>query len=130
MEADASTSAAPVASLEDPIALRTSAAGRESGKSWKSTRAATRRTQMPKSLKSKSWESRVAQRTQDEATKKLAKELKDEKQADRDRKRQITQDRKKVKEEKLRLESMAAKLSAKKIARMKKRAGRSKKVNG
>ncbi|KZT55922.1 hypothetical protein CALCODRAFT_509780 [Calocera cornea HHB12733] len=115
---------------DEGIALRTSAAGRESGKSWKSTRAATRRTQMPKSLKSKSWEARVAQRSEEDAVKKLARELQEEKQADKDRKRQITQDRRKAKEEKLRLESMAAKLSAKKIARMKKRAGRSKKVKG
>jgi len=85
---------------------------------------------MPKSLKSKSWETRVAERTQDEATKKLAKEMQDEKQAEIDRKRQVMLDRRKAKEEKARIEALAAKLSAKKIARMKKRAGRSKKVNG
>jgi len=72
----------------------------------------------------------LALRTQEEATKKLAKELKDEKQADIDRKKQITLERKKIKEEKERLEGLAAKLSAKKMARLKKRAGRSKKVKG
>ncbi|EJU01936.1 hypothetical protein DACRYDRAFT_116350 [Dacryopinax primogenitus] len=128
MEAEASTSAIVPQDTDTAIPLRASAGGRESGKLWKSTRAATRRTQMPKSLKSKSWEARVAERTQEEATRKIAKEMRDEKQAEADRKREVLRERRKVKEEKARLEAMAAKLSAKKLARMKKRAGRSKTV--
>ncbi|KAG9100325.1 hypothetical protein FS749_015625 [Ceratobasidium sp. UAMH 11750] len=64
------------------------------------------------------------------AVKKLHRELVEEKAAEAARRRAVSQERKKARVEKARLEELAAKMSAKKAERLRRRAGRSKKVNG
>ncbi|RUS24753.1 Cgr1 family-domain-containing protein [Jimgerdemannia flammicorona] len=98
------------------------------GKSWKLAKAPTKRAQMPRTLR-KSWDQRLDERKKLEMVKTLQKEMKDEKKADKDvrfRKRQITLERQKIKEEKERLEQLAAKMSANKLKRLKKRQGNKK----
>ncbi|CAO3642144.1 unnamed protein product [Cunninghamella echinulata] len=70
---------------------------RVSGKNWKLQKTATVRTQQPKSLRQSG-----------------KKELKN-------RKREINLERKRIEEEKARQEALAAKMSAKRLARMKKK---------
>lgn len=55
--------------------------------------------------------------------------MKDEKTAEVERKKSITKERKLKAAEKLRLEEMATRMSARKLQRMKKRLGRTPKVN-
>jgi len=93
---------------------------RVSGKSWKVQKTPTHRAQMSKKLR-KTWDQRTEERQKKEAIKTLEKQMKDQKQADKDRKREITLERKKIKEEKERLEQLAAKMSAKRIQRKRKR---------
>ncbi|KAG0168245.1 hypothetical protein DFQ28_005213 [Apophysomyces sp. BC1034] len=98
---------------------------RVSGKSWKIQKTPTVRAQKAKSLR-RTWEKREEERTRLKAVKTLEKQMKDEKQAEKDRKRQITLERKKIKEEKERIEQLAAKMSAKRLQRLKKREARKK----
>lgn len=63
------------------------------------------------------------------AIKKLQTELKDEKEADYQRRREVTMERKKAAEERRRLEDAKAQMGARKAARLRRRAGRTKKVN-
>jgi len=88
------------------------------------------RSHLQDGVKTKSWEERVAQTKKAQAIKKLELELKDEKQADATRRREITMARKKAAEERRRLEEDKAKMGARKAARLRRKAGRSKKVNG
>ncbi|KAF8213190.1 hypothetical protein K438DRAFT_1803534 [Mycena galopus ATCC 62051] len=116
----------------DPVALplAPSALGRVSGKSWKSQKTATVRSHLQDGVKTKSWEDRMNQTKKAQAIKKLERELKDEKQAEATRRREITMARRKAAEERVRLEEDRAKMGARKAARLRRKAGRSKKVNG
>ncbi|KAL7411420.1 Cgr1 family-domain-containing protein [Mrakia frigida] len=125
VEASTSTSTPP-----RTLAVGQSAGGRVSGKFWKQPKTATRRSNLPAGVKTPSWDARVEKRKKEDAIKLLEKTLKDEKLAEEERKKTITKERKLRVEEKKRLEEMAARMSAKKLQRMKKRLGRSKKVNG
>ncbi|KAJ7125720.1 hypothetical protein C8R43DRAFT_1090517 [Mycena crocata] len=109
----------------DPIPLAPSSSGRVSGKSWKPLKTAT-----VYAFLSLSWEDRVAQTKKAQAIKKLQTELKDEKQAEATRRREITQARKKAAEDRRRLEEDKAKMGARKAERLRRRAGRSKKIKG
>ncbi|KAJ2932749.1 hypothetical protein H1R20_g4330, partial [Candolleomyces eurysporus] len=132
------------------IELASSSNGRVSGKSWKLEKSATVRSQLPEGVKTKRWEDRMEKTKKQQAIKKLQTELKDEKQADFQRhvsqlhccfldlirlslhvtrRRQITLERKKAAEEKRRIEEAKATMGARKAARLRKRAGRSKTVN-
>ncbi|CDZ97663.1 Cgr1 [Phaffia rhodozyma] len=130
-----SSTPAPTASSSssastETLALGHSSGGRVSGKFWKASRAPTVRSMMPAGVKSASWEARQEKRKKDEAIKLLQNQLKEEREAEEERKRTAIKDRRTRLEEKKRLEEMAARMSAKKLQRMKKRLGRSKKVNG
>jgi len=114
----------------EAIPLNSGSAGRVSGKSWKLPKLATRRSQLSEGLKTKSWEDRMRQTTQAAAVKKLEIELKDEKQAALVARREKIQTRRKAKEEKERLALMKAKMSQKKLDRARRKAGRTKKING
>ncbi|TFK30782.1 hypothetical protein FA15DRAFT_662832 [Coprinopsis marcescibilis] len=111
-----------------PIPLASSSGGRVSGKAWKMQKTATVRSQLQPSLRTK-WDDRKRQETKDKAVKKLQTELKEEKEADFQRRRQITMDRKKAAQDKIRIEEEKAKMGARKAARLRRRAGRSKTVN-
>ncbi|CAE6431068.1 unnamed protein product [Rhizoctonia solani] len=104
--------------------------GKVSGKGWKSQKTATKRSHMQAGVKAKSWEARMRKTATEAAIKKLHKEMVEEKAAEAARRREISQERKRARAEKARLEELAAKMSAKKAERLRKRAGRSKKVNG
>ncbi|CAE6410808.1 hypothetical protein BN14_00681 [Rhizoctonia solani AG-1 IB] len=89
-----------------------------------------RRSHMQAGVKAKSWEARMRKTAAEMAVKKLHREMVDEKAAEVTRRREASQERKKARAEKARLEELAAKMSAKKAERLRKKAGRSKKVNG
>jgi len=128
---DAETTTNEAISLNPPVVqLASSSNGRVSGKSWKPAKTATKRSFMQVGVKAKSWESRMLQTTKELAVNKLQNEMKHEKDAELARRREISTERRKAKEEKERLEILAAKMSAKKAERMRRRAGRSKKVRG
>ncbi|TDL28589.1 hypothetical protein BD410DRAFT_811677 [Rickenella mellea] len=107
-----------------------SAAGRTSGKPWKAQKTATRRTFLPQGVKTKNWEDRMEKTKREAAVKKLQAEMKEEKQSELARRREVTMERKKALEEKKRLEEAKAKMGARKAARLRRKAGRSKKING
>ncbi|KDN42904.1 hypothetical protein RSAG8_06430, partial [Rhizoctonia solani AG-8 WAC10335] len=104
--------------------------GRVNGKGWKSQKTATKRSHMQAGVKAKSWEARMRKTATEEAVKKLHKEMVEEKATEAARRREVSQERKRARVEKARLEELAAKMSAKKAERLRKRAGRNKKVNG
>ncbi|KAF8739369.1 hypothetical protein AX14_009934 [Amanita brunnescens Koide BX004] len=112
-----------------PLPLGLSAHGRASGKPWKPRKSATVRSQMSDGLRTKSWEKRMEQTKKALAVKKLQTELKEEKEAEKQRRREITLERKKAAEEKRRLEEEKAKMGARKSARLRRRAGKTKKIN-
>ncbi|KAJ6519684.1 hypothetical protein C8R45DRAFT_952374 [Mycena sanguinolenta] len=112
------------------LALGPSANGRVSGKSWKLLSTATVRSHLQDGVKTKSWDARMAETQKAQAIKKVERELKEEKQAEATRRREITMARKKATEERRRLEEDKAKMGARKAARLRRKAGRSKKVNG
>ncbi|CAE7073355.1 unnamed protein product [Rhizoctonia solani] len=112
------------------IPLAQTSNGRVNGKGWKPPKAATKRSHMQAGVKAKSWEARMRKTATEAAVKKLHKEMVEEKAAEATRRREISQERKRARAEKVRLEELAAKMSAKKAERLRKRAGRSKKVNG
>ncbi|CAG8704726.1 15902_t:CDS:2, partial [Dentiscutata heterogama] len=95
-------------------------------KPWKSPKTATRRSQLPRSLR-KSWDDRLKERKEKEATKLLEQKLKDEVASEKKRKREIAIKKKQALEEKERLEKLAALYSAKKLKRLQKKQGRSSK---
>ncbi|KAG9103219.1 rRNA-processing protein cgr1 [Ceratobasidium sp. 370] len=112
------------------VQLAPSGNGRVSGKGWKAQKAATRRSHLQPGVKAKSWEDRMRKTATENAVKKLHRELVEEKAAEAARRRAVSRERKKARAEKARLEELAAKMSAKKAERLRRRAGRSKKVNG
>lgn len=124
------TSSKKLMDSSSAIPLAPTKAGRVSGKNWKGAKTPTVRSNLPRGVKSKSWEDRKRKDTQLTAVKALEKELKDEKAAELARRREVTKERKDRVEEKRRLEEMKAKMSAKKLARVRRRQGRTKKING
>jgi rRNA-processing protein CGR1 len=115
--------------MEQPSTLAASANGRLSRKPWKLTKSATVRTQSSPGHKTK-WHLRMEKTNREHAVKKLELELKQEKQAEKQRKREITLQRQRASEERLRLEQEKAIMGARKAARLRRRAGRTKKING
>ncbi|KAI9461794.1 hypothetical protein HD554DRAFT_2176159 [Boletus coccyginus] len=109
--------------------LAQSANGRVSGKPWKLAKTATVRSQSSAGHKTK-WHVRMEKTTREHAVKKLEVELKQEKQAEKQRKREITLQRQRASEERRRLEQEKATMGARKSARLRRRAGRTKKING
>ncbi|TFK56967.1 hypothetical protein OE88DRAFT_1650502 [Heliocybe sulcata] len=103
--------------------------GRESGKPWKSNKTATVRSTLPAGVKTKKWEDRMEKTKREAAVKKLEAELKEEKQAAFTRRREITQERKKLAEDRKRAEEMKAKMGARRAARLRRKAGRTKQIN-
>ncbi|KAM6498418.1 Cgr1 [Amanita muscaria] len=117
-------------SVEPPVvALRASSNGRVSGKPWKAHNDATVRSQMSRGLKTKNWDKRMEKTQKALAVKKLQDELKEEKETERRRRREVTMERKRAAEEKRRLEEEKTKMGARKAARLRRRAGRTKKIN-
>ncbi|KAF5323571.1 hypothetical protein D9611_005781 [Ephemerocybe angulata] len=111
------------------VALASSSNGRVSGKAWKLEKSATVRSQLPKGVKTKRWEDRMDKTKKEQAIKKLQAELRDEKQAEYERRKEVTLERKRIAEEKRRIEEAKLMMGARKAARLRKRAGRSKTVN-
>ncbi|KAJ7293440.1 Cgr1 family-domain-containing protein [Mycena rebaudengoi] len=107
--------------------LNPSANGRVSGKSWKPIKTPIVRSHLQDGVKTKSWEERMQKTQKALAIKKLQAELKDEKQADFARNNTGPQ---KAAEDRRRLEEDKAKMGARKAARLRRKAGRSKKING
>ncbi|KAG7099065.1 hypothetical protein E1B28_000940 [Marasmius oreades] len=87
------------------------------------------RSHLSNGLKTKSFAARMEKTTKALAVRKLQRELKDEKQAEKDRRRAVTLERRKAAEEKRRLEEDKAKMGARKAARLRRRQGRTKKIN-
>ncbi|SAM86361.1 related to CGR1-protein involved in processing of the pre-rRNA for the 60S ribosome subunit [Ustilago bromivora] len=75
------------------------------------------------------WGKKLEQRRKQEAIKQREREMKAEKEAEAERKKTVSRERKQMAEEKARLEIMAHKMSAKKLARKKRRLGITKKVS-
>ncbi|KAI8641699.1 hypothetical protein BD408DRAFT_203829 [Parasitella parasitica] len=98
---------------------------RVSGKNWKIQKTATGRNQQPKQLR-KSWDQRSKERARNDTTKNLERQLKADKQAVKDAKRAVSLERKKLREEQERIEALAAKMSAKRLERLKRREARKK----
>ncbi|OXC68699.1 rRNA-processing protein CGR1 [Cryptococcus neoformans] len=126
-------SAEPSSSIQaaEPVivSVAPSKNGRTPGKAHKSAKTALRRSYISPSVKTP-FEKRMENEKAQQAAKQLERELKEEKETDRQRKVNIIKERRARKEEKQREEELRAKMSAKKLQRMKKREGRSKKING
>ncbi|EPQ60539.1 hypothetical protein GLOTRDRAFT_135211 [Gloeophyllum trabeum ATCC 11539] len=118
-----------LSSEQTVIPVAPSANGRASGKPWKSRKTAIVRSTLPDGVKTKKWEDRMEKAKREQAMKKLQAELKEEKQAEIARRREITQERKKMAEERQRAEDLKAKMGARKAARLRRRAGRTKKIS-
>ncbi|KAH7928482.1 hypothetical protein BV22DRAFT_1126459 [Leucogyrophana mollusca] len=118
-----------VMNLDSAIPIAASSNGRVSGKPWKATKTATVRSQSSVGHKTK-WDERMEKTKKDQAIKKLETELKEEKVAEKQRRREVTLERKKAAEERRRLEEDKAKMGARKAARLRRKAGRTKKING
>ncbi|EIN14074.1 hypothetical protein PUNSTDRAFT_129717 [Punctularia strigosozonata HHB-11173 SS5] len=111
-----------------PVPLASSAAGRVSGKPWKSHKSPAVRTHLPDGVKT-SFEHRMEKTKREKAIKQLQAELTEEKEAERLRRRQVTMDRRKAAEERRRADELKAQMGARKAARLRKKAGRTKKIN-
>ncbi|KAN0135734.1 Cgr1 [Lactarius tabidus] len=111
-----------------PIPIASSSHGRLSGKPWKSQKSATARSHMQPAVKSKSFSNRMEKTTKALAVKKLQAELKEEKQAEIQRRREVTLERRKAAEERKRAEELKTQLGLRKAARLRRRAGRTKKM--
>ncbi|RHZ86444.1 hypothetical protein Glove_51g71 [Diversispora epigaea] len=72
---------------------------RVSGKIWKYKKTATRRSQLPYTLR-KNWDERIKERTERETMKKLENELKEERLAEKMKKREAALKKKRTLEEK------------------------------
>jgi len=116
--------------MDSPLNLTCSSNGRASGKPWKTVKSATVRSHLPNGVKAKSFSARMDATKKALAIKKLEKEMKDEKIAEATRRKEVTLERRKAAEEKRRLEEDQAKMGARKAARLRRKAGRSKKING
>jgi len=86
------------------------------------------RSHLRPALKSRSFGDRMEKASKAQAIKKLQAELREEKQAETQRRREVTLERKKAAEERKRTEELKAQLGARKTARLRRKAGRSKKV--
>jgi len=109
-----------------PLDLAPSANGRASGKSWKAPykpTAARRRATEP-------FEERMVRTQRERAVKKLENSLKEERAAAAAARVETIRARRAAKEDKARIEQSTANMNARKAARLKKRAGRSKKISG
>ncbi|KAI0051711.1 hypothetical protein FA95DRAFT_1587023 [Auriscalpium vulgare] len=112
-----------------PVPIAASSNGRQSGKPWKSQKSPTIRSHLQQAVKAKSWSDRMEKTKKQEAIKMLQIELKDEKIAEKQRRREITLERKKAAEERKRAEELKIQLGARKSARLKRKAGRTKKIH-
>ncbi|KAF9475623.1 hypothetical protein BDN70DRAFT_996291 [Pholiota conissans] len=112
-----------------PVPLASSSNGRVSGKAWKPLKAPTVRSHLQEAVKTKSWDARMQKTQKALAIKKLQTELREEKQAELQRRRDITLERRQRAEEKNRLEEAKAQMGARKAARLRRKAGRTKKIN-
>ncbi|KAI0002079.1 hypothetical protein BJV77DRAFT_34022 [Russula vinacea] len=128
-----------------PILIASSSNGRVSGKPWKHSKSPTvcvlhpvsmslivmpfhvSRSHLQPAVKS-SFHDRMEKTTKAQAIKKLQAELKEERQAEIQRRREVTLERRKAAEERKRAEELKAQLGAKKATRLRRKAGRSKKV--
>ncbi|WVF68624.1 hypothetical protein IAT40_003394 [Kwoniella sp. CBS 6097] len=124
-----SSSAATPAPAPVTVSLAASKNGRTAGKAHKSDKTAVKRSYISNSIKTP-FEKRREKDRQTDATKALEKEMKDDKEEERQRKVTIIKERRERTAERHRMEELSAKMSAKKLQRMKKRQGRSKKING
>ncbi|KAI0652184.1 Cgr1 family-domain-containing protein [Trametes meyenii] len=109
--------------------LAQTSAGRVSGKAWKVPKSATVRSHLPAGVKTKKWEERMEKTQKEHAIKKLQAELKQEKADEINRRKEVTLERKKAAEERQRLEEAKAKMGARKAARLRRKMGRTKKIN-
>nr|XP_018260458.1 rRNA-processing protein CGR1 [Kwoniella dejecticola CBS 10117]OBR82616.1 rRNA-processing protein CGR1 [Kwoniella dejecticola CBS 10117] len=114
INAEASSSTSPVT-----VSVAASRNGRTPGKAHKSEKTAVKRSYISNSVKTP-FEKRREQDKAKAAMKAVEQELKDDKQADHDRKVSIIKERRERAAEKQRMEDMRAKMSAKKLQRMKK----------
>ncbi|KAH8998911.1 hypothetical protein EDB86DRAFT_3075961 [Lactarius hatsudake] len=112
----------------NPVPIASSSHGRVSGKPWKSQKTATARSHLPPALKSKSFSDRMEKASKALAIKKLQAELKEEKEAEIQRRREVTLERRKAAEERKRAEELKSQLGSRKAARLRRRAGRTKKM--
>jgi len=112
----------------DPIPIASSSNGRVSRKPWKYQKSATARSHLPPGVKSKNFGDRMEKASKTQAINKLQAELKEEKQAEVRRRREVTLERRKAAEERKRAEELKTQLGARKSARLRRKAGRSKKV--
>ncbi|WVQ79403.1 rRNA-processing protein CGR1 [Cryptococcus sp. DSM 104549] len=103
--------------------------GRTPGKAHKGGKTAVRRSYISPSIKTP-FDKRMDKERAAQAAKQLEREMKEEKEEERVRKVTVIKERRARKEEKAREEEMRARMSAKKLQRMKKRLGRTKKING
>jgi rRNA-processing protein CGR1 len=99
---------------------------RVNGKNWKETKTPFRTSSLSVPLKHRSWERRQKERENLRMIKAKEKEMKDEKEAEHAEKVRRIKERRMAKEEKERLEKMTAILSAKKLARRKRKEKRNK----
>ncbi|CDO73529.1 hypothetical protein BN946_scf185013.g164 [Trametes cinnabarina] len=134
------------------LPLAQSSAGRVSGKAWKPLKSATvyvhhhlrcdtshsllacavnnlSRSHLPIGVKTKNWEERMEKTKKEQAIKKLQQELKQEKEEEIKRRREVTLERKRALEERQRLEEAKAKMGARRAARLRRKMGRTKKIN-
>ncbi|KAG9014775.1 hypothetical protein FRB94_010622 [Tulasnella sp. JGI-2019a] len=128
----ASTSAAasqsPPTTRVEPIPLG-KGTSRVSGKFWKEKRGPTKRSHLSPAVKSKSFAQRKELQTKEMAVRQYIKDLKQEKEAKDAARKQAITDRKKAHAEEERLEAMKAKMGARRLDRLRRRQGRSKKIN-
>lgn len=112
----------------NPTSIASSSQGRVSGKPWKTQKTATARSHLQPALKSRTFSDRMEKVSKALAIKKLQAELKEEKQAEIQRRREVTLERRKAAEERKRAEELKSQLGLKKAARLRRKAGRTKKV--
>ncbi|KAF9527826.1 hypothetical protein CPB83DRAFT_855682 [Crepidotus variabilis] len=124
-----SSSSTTTMSEQPVVSLSSSSNGRVSGKSWKTQKTATVRSHLQPGLKTTKWDDRMEKEKKARAIKMLQAELKDEKEAEMKRRREVTKERKQAAEERRRLEEDKAKMGARKAARLRRKMGRTKKIN-
>ncbi|KAI5835285.1 Cgr1 family-domain-containing protein [Schizophyllum commune] len=123
MEPAPSTEATPV------VELASSSGGRVSGKAWKPQKKATVRSHIQEGVRTKNWEDRMEKEKKAQAIKKLQAELKEEQEAERKARIDRIKERRAKAEERERIEMEKAKMGARKAARLRRRQGRTKKIN-
>jgi rRNA-processing protein CGR1 len=111
------------------LSLASTSNGRVSGKPWKEQKKPTVRSHLQAGVKTKNWQDRMEKTQKALSIRKLQAELREEKQTELKRRREVTAERKRAAEEKRRLEETKAQMGARKAARLRRRAGRTKKIN-